>query len=270
MAVKEQIDELTGLRGVAALAIMLNHVLLLLPHLGSTLAVYILGPMGNIGMSLFFTLSGVVIYYNYFDRICESPARQGTVFFVHRFARLYPMYFIFVIGCFLYYTINTSDDDIITSNIATLPIFLTCMQTWTYGFVGSREILYWQENANITWSISTEFFFYVAFVVLIFYFNRMKKYALISLFIIILLRFIYAYFVLSDDFSIFIKNAYADHSGGVLGGYEFYWIYFIYHAPYFRIFEFLAGCSIASYIMSDTKNIFWEKYCGILAGGADV
>ena len=32
MAVKEQIPELTGLRGLAALAVILNHFLLLLPQ----------------------------------------------------------------------------------------------------------------------------------------------------------------------------------------------------------------------------------------------
>jgi len=259
MAVKEQIPELTGLRGLAALAVILNHFLLLLPQLNSTPAIHVLGPMGNIGMSLFFVLSGVVIYYNYYDRVVASPARQATIFLVHRFARLYPLYFLFVIGCFIFYTLDTHSKDVVSSNIATLPMFLLGVQTWTYGFVGSREILYWQENANITWSISTELFFYFCFIFLaVFVYKKISKRVLLSIFIILCIRVVYLVLVLDDSFSSYIHRMYDGYNNGVLGSPDYYWLYFIYHSPYFRIFEFIAGCLIGKYISTE-KNVLFEN-----------
>ena len=62
---KKNIPELTGLRGIAALAILLNHILLICPYLRKTMLFSHLQNAGGVGMSLFFTLSGIVIYYNY-------------------------------------------------------------------------------------------------------------------------------------------------------------------------------------------------------------
>ena len=45
-------------------------------------------------MPLFFVLSGFVIHYNYAQPVHAQPLRGTYNFFVARFARLYPMYFV--------------------------------------------------------------------------------------------------------------------------------------------------------------------------------
>ena len=91
MSAKKSIDELTGLRGIAALLIILHHVLLLYPILRSYPIARSLGCFGYMGMDLFFVLSGFVICYNYAEKIKVNPKKGILEFFVARIARLYPL-----------------------------------------------------------------------------------------------------------------------------------------------------------------------------------
>jgi peptidoglycan/LPS O-acetylase OafA/YrhL len=95
---------LDGLRGVAALAVMLHHFTQHTPHpifAGAGLAV-----------DLFFCLSGFVIAYSYWDKLRQrmSPFE----FVLRRIVRLYPMFVIgVVIGAFsLYYKIAANQTDL--------------------------------------------------------------------------------------------------------------------------------------------------------------
>lgn len=270
MSNKDTIYELTGIRGLAALGILIGHLAILFPNLRASSLAPALNLCGILGMGLFFTLSGVVIYYNYFEKIISNPVRQSTVFVVARFARLYPLYFIFVMSYFLFYLFTSHDDDMITSNIATLPMFLTGTQTWVYGFIGKMEILYRQGNANITWSISTELFFYLAFIFITLYIMKFtKKIPLTLMIIILLIRFGYVYLTcVNGNFINMINTLYASHQDDPLGNVSANWVYFIYHAPYFRIFEFLFGCAVAQYILNAKKEIhlFLEKYMIVVMG----
>src|SRR5215203_4219419 len=49
------------------------------------------------GMSLFFVLSGFVIHYNYGMFRTDGLVAGGKKFFIARFARLYPLYFVVLI-----------------------------------------------------------------------------------------------------------------------------------------------------------------------------
>lgn len=88
---RRHIDPLTGIRGVASGWVVLLHIQLLLPALLPPLP--ILGALvgsGNLGVDLFFLLSGFVITYTYLDRLGRGTPGAVRRFFILRFARIYP------------------------------------------------------------------------------------------------------------------------------------------------------------------------------------
>jgi peptidoglycan/LPS O-acetylase OafA/YrhL len=85
---REPIEALTSLRGVAALLIVIHHAGLLMLPLRHTVLGPALGNFGSLGMSLFFVLSGFVIHYNYGSKLAVNRAFGLFPFFVARFARL--------------------------------------------------------------------------------------------------------------------------------------------------------------------------------------
>lgn len=64
---KKTIQELTGLRGVAALLILIGHSVAVAPVLKTWPTAPLMNVLTLCGMSVFFILSGIVICYNYHD-----------------------------------------------------------------------------------------------------------------------------------------------------------------------------------------------------------
>ena len=238
------IPELTGLRGFAALLIIVNHLILVLPALkdivlpgGIKLSHFTL-ICGLAGMSLFFILSGIVIYYTYAQRILDRPVLGIKNFIVARFARLYPLYFVFIVFFFFWNLKNVPQ--MIAENLTSLPLFLAGLQSWVYGYINGTQVIYLQGDANISWSISTEFALYFFFVPLVFAVGRgsLRK-ALVLFASAFALRIAYVYAIsryacLTDWISsIFPGNG------------DAHLLYLTYHSPYGRIFEFVAGWAIA-------------------------
>lgn len=100
-----EIPELTGLRGVAAAAIIVGHLGGVVPMLNEMPIQSHFELLAYAGMSLFFILSGIVIGYNYQDTVTESPRQGIPKFFIARFARLYPLYIVAILG---YFALNCS------------------------------------------------------------------------------------------------------------------------------------------------------------------
>src|SRR4029077_6696118 len=96
---KGEISSLTGLRGVAALLVIVHHYVIWT----AVVPVAALPPWlirwtatPGMGMAIFFTLSGYVIALSYSDwNWRERPAFNLVRLFFYRFARLYPAYFVF-------------------------------------------------------------------------------------------------------------------------------------------------------------------------------
>jgi hypothetical protein len=152
----KQLGPLTGLRGVAAYAVLIAHA----AH--ASIPFYddlIYQRLSAFGMSLFFVLSGFVIYYNYAETFARKGlASAGWQFFVARFARLYPLYAISIIIA-PYLSIFREAPWVLMS-------YLTLTQSWF--------------NVQIAvfppaWSISTEWFFYLAFVPLLWVVRRVPR-----------------------------------------------------------------------------------------------
>ena len=234
----KQIPELTGLRGLAALFIIVNHLVLVLPCIRDTALCYYTTQCGLAGMSLFFILSGIVIYYNYAEKIRISPVAEIKAFFVARFARLYPLYIVFILGFFVWNVFR--HPELLPRHISSLPIFLTGMQSWLYGYIDGMEILYHQEEANISWSISTEFALYFAFVPLVLLMRKSgwkAGLAVVALAFIGRLCFLYVVYGLQWP-TAWMDSLFPGHPDAA-------WAYLVYHSPVGRLFEFVFGCGVA-------------------------
>ena len=98
MILKNRISELDGIRGFAALNVMLFHV----PCWNKDFYDINFIRNGYLWVDLFFVLSGFVISLNY---SLISSIRELFRFQCNRFLRLYPLHFIFLI-VFLFFEIG--------------------------------------------------------------------------------------------------------------------------------------------------------------------
>jgi peptidoglycan/LPS O-acetylase OafA/YrhL len=81
---KPEIPSLTGLRFIAALLVCSAHVIpYIIPGLDP-----VFSRLSASGMTLFFVLSGFVIYYNYSGSIKNDRSKGMYNFFISRFAEL--------------------------------------------------------------------------------------------------------------------------------------------------------------------------------------
>jgi peptidoglycan/LPS O-acetylase OafA/YrhL len=147
LASPTRIDALTGIRILAAAGVFLSH---LVPPLTMSLSVRMFMYSGYNGVTLFFTLSGFVLAWNYVDRLTPLRGRQVWSFFVSRFARIYPLY-LFAISWALVPSIMVNHVP------STAWMNLLAVATWhpdvavAYAFNGPA------------WSIGVEFFLYACF-----------------------------------------------------------------------------------------------------------
>ena len=153
---KAQLHELTSTRFFAAMAVLLGHFneFLGMPEwLSRWIA-------GGFGVSFFFVLSGFILCYRYWDDFAGGvPARNYRRYAVARFARVYPSYFAaLVLITAMYLAVNVLRPGEIgfpPDPVVSWIVNLLALQT----FAPSAETQqYW--NAP-SWSISTEFGFYV-------------------------------------------------------------------------------------------------------------
>jgi peptidoglycan/LPS O-acetylase OafA/YrhL len=88
---KAEIRSLTGVRGVAAVIIVIYHYgKFRLDHVSDIWDV----PHGYLPVDLFFMLSGFVIGYVYRDDLHPESSSNYKIFLIKRFARLYPAYIV--------------------------------------------------------------------------------------------------------------------------------------------------------------------------------
>jgi len=93
-------DALHGLRFVAALLEVMHHEVLPKDRSADTISSAV-SSAGYCGITIFFVLSGFVIYYKYYDVFSVHPFKFYWPYIVRRFARIYPLYAILLIFYFL-------------------------------------------------------------------------------------------------------------------------------------------------------------------------
>jgi peptidoglycan/LPS O-acetylase OafA/YrhL len=152
---------LTGLRFVAALAVVLFHFWGPCLIQGPAL-VYHISKAGHVGVSLFFVLSGFILAYTYLNEDGRLLVSRRQ-FWWARVARVYPLYLFALLLDIPHFHLKWISDAVhegapgeTGNNIAAVVASnLAMVQSWTPGIA-----YLWNAPA---WSVSVEAFFYAAF-----------------------------------------------------------------------------------------------------------
>jgi peptidoglycan/LPS O-acetylase OafA/YrhL len=157
------IPSLTGLRGVAALMIVIAHFAqwcAITPLDAMPPQILQWTNFSNIGMPIFFTLSGFVIALSYSDWDWrERPAFNIIRLFFYRFARLYPAFFLFAVLIVLRNPPLRDLSDPATQDYL-WPHFLLWQTWWPMRFGG---VVAMEDAFSVSWSLSTECGLYLIF-----------------------------------------------------------------------------------------------------------
>jgi peptidoglycan/LPS O-acetylase OafA/YrhL len=233
---------LTGLRFFAAFFILVGHGTPILIKLNPSpqLALNVANCFLEIGMQLFFVLSGFVIHYNYAD-VCQQP-RNLAKFYIARFARIYPLYMFFLaLQLGLYWNVR---------DVPAVPFYLEMTQSWVYILIGGVPLLLRLSSAHVTWSISTEWFFYCLFPVVAWLLaaSRNRLAAALALTALALLGLCLVVTLYLHDQEV---NAFAQATWGPRGIDSFF-VWLIAFSPVGRLPPFLIGIA--------TAHIFITRY----------
>ena len=166
---RQDVPALTGLRFVAAFSVLIGHGFswILQNHETPGGVVFWVSQIAGLGMTLFFVLSGFVIHYNY-GNLVSKGLRGTAAFFWARFARLYPLFLLMML---VYVILSSRTLDLLNGHperfgsiLRALPYFVFSIHSWVYTLIdGNPLISAIGGGSPITWSISTEWFFYLAY-----------------------------------------------------------------------------------------------------------
>lgn len=244
---KHSIAALDGLRCVAALLVIIGHVVLWKISPDAGLPAYeFLARFAYLGMSLFFVLSGFVIHLNY-AVVSSGNKRELSRFAIARFSRLYPLY-LFVLLC-----------EFAASGVMT-PYHLTLTQSWFYQVTQGTSLIY--QIMPITWSISTEVFFYVMYVPLsiplVRLLTSLKRNLIAAIFILSWMMLwnscIFIHGESIQQWAVLQYEPVADYRQSFL-----HWL--SYYSPYARFGEFMLGAVAANIYL---KQFQWRAGRGII------
>jgi peptidoglycan/LPS O-acetylase OafA/YrhL len=276
------IPALTGLRFIAAISVALAHGLAhmtTLPGADPFWRIWLIN-FAAFGMSAFFVLSGFVIHYNYSNSIMDNRWRGAANFFSARFARLYPLYITCIMLSlydhgYFFNLLSGNDPEMKQQFWELSPYYITMTQSWKFSIVGSNALIYgypFSGIAAVSWSISTEFFFYIAYPFICITILRLRTprqivavAGLIAAGALVLMRCAYDYSAAIDQFGVSHFGPIAGLSYGVQ---DSFWRWLIYFAPYSRLPEFILGCLIAALyrkIETHEPSAFENRVAFILA-----
>jgi len=263
---RPDVPALTGLRFLAAFSVLLAH------GLSATLtndeppngAVLWLMEASGFGMTLFFVLSGFVIHYNYAGLVTDGRLRGVAAFFWARFARLYPLFllmmFVYVLVSQRHVAYWTGRPEEINAIFQALPYFLLSIQSWIYKVInGGALIDAIRGGSPPTWSISTEWFFYLAYPLIAWLILRARAPAMILLVVGIWCVLWTAFSTGLYDRSPQIDAWAVGHFGPIAGvqNHEDSFVrWLLYVSPYLRIGEFVLGAMTAQlYIVLQRRDV---------------
>ena len=256
---RDQIPSLTGLRCFAAYSVVLAHAIpFLVKYEHPPLALRLLSQAAGVGMTLFFVLSGFVIFLNYSGSIGTRAGLWN--FFVARFARLYPLFFLAVA-----YDLAMKYAYVQLPTLAALPFYATVTQSWFYTIIGGHTLIFqYGWLPQVSWSISTEWMFYFAFplicgAIALAGSMRTRLFGAIgfSLFAIAMVTLIDLNGDVVGDFGVRSFGPIAADPQESLQ----HWL--MYFSPYMRVFEFALGCLVASIRMRLAPPSSREERAGV-------
>jgi peptidoglycan/LPS O-acetylase OafA/YrhL len=230
------LDALTGLRFIAASCIVIAHL---------TAAGY--APFGRrfdlapAGMPLFFTLSGFIIHYVYSSDFVHRWPRTTREFAVARFSRLYPL-FAFLLLCHLLFS---SLGRILSDSPWIFLSYATMTASWWYWHIDGISLI--ELPYGLSWSVSTEVFFYVVYAVVLHRISGLRTLAgsVAALVIFCLLAYVVVFFIVDnrDGWTAFaeasVSNFIPAETGEQFPNSFLRWL--IYVSPYLHVLSFIAG-----------------------------
>jgi len=217
------LDALTGLRFFAAFYVMLFHFgagFTDRAHMPRAVTVFL--EHGNLGVSLFFLLSGFILFYTYAGNL--QTGRDLYRFFVARFCRIYPVYLLAAVLEAIALQRLPRGHDL---------AYFTLLQSWTPAASPGGYAWIMQ-----SWSLSVEIFFYCCFPLLLPFVVRLKSPKVIWP-VIIVIALIAGYFQLP-----------VQHSGMTVPNNPVDPIFL----PLLRLPEFILGMLVCSLFLSRTKE----------------
>lgn len=151
-----EIRSLTGLRGIAAVWVVLYHMIMRDPAGGILDAII---RRGYLAVDLFFVLSGFVMAMSYRRILAQTfTVKVFAVFILRRLARIYPLYiFVLLLLSARLLAAAVFDHGLTLELLENVFFNALLMQAW----VGSPSIL------GASWSVSTEFAAYFLFPLLL-------------------------------------------------------------------------------------------------------
>lgn len=153
---RHEIKSLTALRAVAAALVFFYHFVYLRNPVPASSFVDVLLKTGFIGVDLMFVLSGFVLTLRYHEDVAQNRLRLGSYLW-RRIARLYPSYFVLLLGIAL----------------LGVPVNITNV-TITQGFFTQ----YFQTGIINSWSLTAEECFYLLLPILLWLLIRQKSLSL--------------------------------------------------------------------------------------------
>lgn len=163
---KKNLPIITGLRFIAAFYVFIFHLdmrksLDFFPPVISKII-----SQGAVGVNMFFILSGFILFYTYWNR----KVNYGE-FILKRLAKIYPAYLAgFALCLIVYFGVKMKVEDFTT--VLTLNFLM--LESW----IPDLSMKWYGGGA---WSISTEFFFYLIFPVILQYILTISKTKIILL-----------------------------------------------------------------------------------------
>ena len=222
------IQSLHALRFIFALMVFLSHLNYVIPpenKFWSFLYRYIFRE-GYIGVTFFFVLSGYILAYRYSDAVSRKQF-SFRVFIDRRIARILPMYYVgLIVALPLSYHEFIEGDRIFYFKKLITNVFLV------QSFIPIND--YYFAFNGVSWSISTELFFYLCFPLLVRFLLKQKSIKKVFIGITISLLLIATILINKE-------NAY-------------YWLYI---NPLFRIADFALG--IGLFLWSNQIRIIWTE-----------
>jgi peptidoglycan/LPS O-acetylase OafA/YrhL len=252
VATKSTVDSLTGLRFLAALSVAVAHGTIVTMRADPDLSpmVDVVSRVASFGMTLFFVLSGFVIHYNYRYSVTQGGFSGFGSFIWARFTRLYPLFFLVLVLDFLFHARENYDPFRLDTQIRALPYYLVMIQSWIYLPIRDHSLIYTIGLAvPVTWSISTEWFFYLVFPAIapVVLFVRRARTAIV----VGLLWCVFWWVAMSvvKINMVPIENWAVDHYGPLasakIATQDSFQRWLLYFSPYARIGEFILGCIVA-------------------------
>jgi len=274
---KTYLGALTGLRGLAALAILANHAASwTAPNAAPPISPAFIASATSLAMSVFFVLSGFVIHYNYAARF-EGPFLPAAKrFLIARFIRLYPLYALCLV-----FALGLSADIWPSHGLGGLgalvkaaAVYFAGVQSWFFFTIGGFRLL--DFLFPLSWAISVELFLYLIYPLAARPISALSRplFALAALVIgyFTFMAAMYLFQIASPYWLPAAINRFPEAAAVNPNFLHHFHQWAVYLAPYPRVPEFLQGALAAQLFLTLQKRppSSGERMAGELALGAAV